>query len=116
MNVLVTGGAGYIGSATAAALIAAGHTVTIFDNLSRGYRAAIPTEAKFVHGDIGDRAALAQLFVSQKFDAVLHFAALIEAGESMKTPALFFRANVAFSNNVIEAAAQAGCLKFVLSS
>jgi len=116
MNLLVTGGAGYIGSATAAELIAAGHTVTVFDNLSRGHRAAVPAEATFVHGDIGDRAALAQLLVSQKFDAILHFAALIEAGESMKDPGLFFRANVAFSNNVLEAAAHNGCLKVVLSS
>jgi UDP-glucose 4-epimerase len=116
MNLLVTGGAGYIGSATTAELIAAGHTVTVFDNLSRGYRAAVPREATFVHGDIADRTALAEVFASQKFDAVLHFAALIEAGESMKDPGLFFRHNVAYSNNVIEAAARAGCLKFVLSS
>ncbi|MBM4422908.1 MAG: UDP-glucose 4-epimerase GalE [Chloroflexi bacterium] len=116
MNLLVTGGAGYIGSATAAELIAAGHTVTVFDNLSRGHRAAIPPEACFVHGDIGDRMALAKVFASGNFDAVLHFAALIEAGESMKDPGLFFRNNVAYSNNVIEAAVKAGCLKFVLSS
>lgn len=116
MNLLVTGGAGYIGSATTAELIAAGHTVTVFDNLSRGHRGAVPREARFVHGDIGDRSALAEVFASQKFDAVLHFAALIEAGESMKDPGLFFRNNVAFSNNIIEAAARSGCLKFVLSS
>jgi len=116
MNFLVTGGAGYIGSATSAELIAAGHAVTVFDNLSRGHRAAVPQGARFVHGDIADRAALAQTFASEKFDAVLHFASLIEAGESMKDPAAFFRANVAHSNNVIEAAVRAGCLKFVLSS
>ncbi len=116
MNLLVTGGAGYIGSATATELLAAGHTVTVFDNLSRGARAAVPPGAAFIHGDIGDRPALAELFLAHKFDAVLHFAALIEAGESMKDPGLFFRTNVAFSNNVIEAAVRAGCLKFVLSS
>ncbi len=116
MNLLVTGGAGYIGSATAAELIAAGHAVTVFDNLSRGHRAAIPFGARFVHGDVADRIALAEVFASQKFDAVLHFAALIEAGESMQDPGLFFRHNVAYSNNVIEAAARAGCLQFVLSS
>nr|MBI2905930.1 UDP-glucose 4-epimerase GalE [Chloroflexota bacterium] len=116
MNFLVTGGAGYIGSVTSAELIAAGHAVTVFDNLSRGHRAAVPQGARFVHGDIADRTALAEVFASEKFDAVLHFASLIEAGESMKDPAAFFRANVAYSNNVIEAAVRAGCLKFVLSS
>ena len=116
MNLLVTGGAGYIGSETAQQLIEAGHNVTVFDNLSRGHRAAIPLKAKFIHGDISDRVALAEVFTSQKFDAVLHFAALIEAGESMKDPALYFRNNVAYANNVIEAAVRAKCLKFVLSS
>ena len=116
MNLLVTGGAGYIGSATTAELLANGHTVTVLDNLSHGHRAAIPTGATFVHGDIGDRPALAVLFAAQKFDAVLHFAALIEAGESMKDPGAFFRNNVAYANNVIEAAVAAGCLKVVFSS
>lgn len=116
MNLLVTGGAGYIGSATTAELLATGHTVTVLDNLSHGHRAAIPTGATFVHGDIGDRPALAALFASQKFDAVLHFAALIEAGESMKDPGAFFRNNVAYANNVIEAAVAAGCLQVVFSS
>lgn len=116
MNLLVTGGAGYIGSATAAELLAAGHTVSVFDNLSRGHRAAVPPEARFVNGDVADRVALAEVFASEKYDAVLHFAALIEAGESMKEPALYFRANVGGSINVIEAAVRAGCLKFVLSS
>jgi UDP-glucose 4-epimerase len=116
MNLLLTGGAGYIGSATAAELTATGHTVTVYDNLSRGHRAAVPREATFVHGDTGDQVALAGLFASQKFDAVLHFASLIEAGESMKDPASFFRVNVVGANNVLEAAVRAGCLKFVLSS
>nr|MBI2905370.1 NAD-dependent epimerase/dehydratase family protein [Chloroflexota bacterium] len=90
MNLLVTGGAGYIGSATSAELIAAGHAATVFDNLSRGHRAAVPQGARFAHGDIADRAALAEVFASEKYDAVLHFASLIEAGESMKDPAAFF--------------------------
>jgi UDP-glucose 4-epimerase len=59
MNLLVTGGAGYIGAATTAELIAAGHTVSVLDNLSHGHRAAVPPQATFVHADIGDRAALA---------------------------------------------------------
>ena len=116
MHLLVTGGAGYIGSTAAAELIQAGHTVTVYDNLSHGHRAAIPREAIFVHGDTGDQTALTQLFAAQKFDAVLHFASLIEAGESMKDPASFFRVNVVGANNVLDAAARAGCRKFVLSS
>jgi UDP-glucose 4-epimerase len=116
MNLLVTGGAGYIGSATAAELLAAGHAVTVYDNLSHGHRAAVPAGAAFVHGDIGDRPALAALFGGQTFDAVLHFAALIEAGESMQAPGAFFRNNVAYANNVVEAASAAGCQKIVFSS
>jgi UDP-glucose 4-epimerase len=116
MNLLVTGGAGYIGAATTAELIAAGHAVWVLDNLSHGHRAAVSPQATFVHADIGDRAALAQVFAATKFDALLHFAALIEAGESMKDPGLFFRSNVAYSNNVLEAAVRGGCLKVVLSS
>jgi UDP-glucose 4-epimerase len=116
MNLLVTGGAGYIGSATAAELLTAGHTVTVFDNLSRGHRAAIPAGATFVHGDLSDQATLIDLFASQKFEAVLHFASLIEAGESMKDPAAFFRANVIGANNILDAAVRSGCRKFVLSS
>ncbi len=116
MHVFLTGGAGYIGGATAEALLAAGHTVTVFDNLSRGYRAAVPPGAEFVLGDIGDRAALRAALSSASFDVVFHFAALIEAGESMEKPELYFRNNVAYSHNVIEAAMQAGCRRFVLSS
>ena len=119
MNILVTGGAGYIGSATAEALLDAGHRVTVFDNLSLGYRAAIPSRAQFIWGDIGDRLALKDVFeqsASSPFDAVLHFAALALADESMQQPALYFRSNVAHSGNVIEAASAAGCHKFVLSS
>src|SRR5258707_15747739 len=111
MNLLVTGGAGYIGSATSARLLEAGHSVTILDNLSHGHRGAVPAGATFVHGDIGDRPGLAALFATQQFDAVLHFAALIEAGESMKDPGAFFRNNVAYANNVMEAAVANGCLK-----
>jgi UDP-glucose 4-epimerase len=116
MNLLVTGGAGYIGSATSARLLEAGHSVTILDNLSHGHRGAVPAGATFVHGDIGDRPGLAALFATQQFDAVLHFAALIEAGESMKDPGAFFRNNVAYANNVMEAAVASGCLKVVFSS
>ena len=116
MNILVTGGAGYIGSAAAQALLEAGHTVTVYDNLSHGHRAAVPAGARFVHGDIGDRPALAQVFASEKYDAVLHFAAYIEAGESMKDPGEFFRNNVGGAVNVIDEAVRHSVGRFVLSS
>jgi len=116
MNLLVTGGAGYIGSACAQALLDAGHTVTVLDNLARGHRAAVPSGARFVHADIGDRATLAEVFAAEEYEAVLHFAALIEAGESMQDPSLYFRMNTAYSNNVIEAAVRHGVKRFVLSS
>ncbi|HUN23350.1 MAG TPA: UDP-glucose 4-epimerase GalE [Anaerolineales bacterium] len=116
MNLLVTGGAGYIGSATSAALLAAGHQVTVYDNLSKGFRNALPVGARFVHGDIGDAQALTKVFAETAFDGVLHFASLIEAGESMRDPGTYFRANVAHSNVVLNAVAQAGVPNFVLSS
>ena len=86
MQILVTGGAGYIGSVVADQLLHAGHTVTVLDNLIMGWREAVPSAAEFVRADTGDEAALDQLFASHKFDAVMHFAALIEAGESVKVP------------------------------
>ena len=116
MHVFMTGGAGYIGGVTAEILLSAGHQVTIYDNLSRGHRAAVPTGAMFINGDIGDRTALRNALSSTKFDIVFHFASLIEAGESMEKPAPYFRNNVCHSHNVIELASEAGCNRFVLSS
>ena len=116
MKVFVTGGAGYIGSAAAEALLAAGHAVTVYDNLSHGHRAAVPAGAHFIHGDIADRPALAAAFALDQMDAVMHFAAYIEAGESMKAPGAFFRNNVNGALNVIDEAVQHGVGRFVLSS
>jgi len=116
MNIFVTGGAGYIGSAAAQALLDARHSVTVYDNLSHGHRAAVPAGARFVHGDIGDRLALGDAFASEKYDAVLHFAAYIEAGESMKDPGAFFRNNLGGAVNVIDEAVRHGVGRFVLSS
>ena len=113
MRIFLTGGAGYIGGTTCAALLQAGHQVTVYDNLSRGHRTAIPTGAHFIQGDLEDRAALAAALGSANFEAVLHFAALIEAGESMQQPARYFRNNTSGSLNLIEAAINAGSLKFV---
>lgn len=116
MNVFVTGGAGYIGSITVEELLKAGHRVTVYDNLSKGHRQAVPAGAHFVQGDIGDRAALDAALTTGGFDAIMHFAALIEPGESMQDPGLYFRNNVTKSLTLIEAAVAAGVPRFVFSS
>ena len=116
MNVLVTGGAGYIGSATAEACIQAGHQVTVYDSLVTGHRAAVPAGAAFIQADLADSHALVETFTEQKFDAVLHFAAFIEAGESMKDPGRFYHNNFSNTLALIETAVRAGVGRFVLSS
>lgn len=116
MHILVTGGAGYIGSVTAAYFLKAGYRVTVYDNLSRGHRAAVPPEADFIQGDIGDRAALDVLFQSRRFDAVAHFAAFIEAGESMEQPGKYFRNNVANSQVLLDTMNTHGVRRLVFSS
>jgi len=116
MRVLVTGGAGYIGSVVADELLQAGHQVVVFDNLSRGHRPAVPKNAELVVGDLADRASLGHLLSSREIDAVMHFAALIEAGESMKSPEDFFRNNTANALTLIEAMLAAQVRRFVFSS
>lgn len=116
MNIFVTGGAGYIGSAAAEALIQAGHAVTVYDSLVTGHRAAVPAEAEFIHASLDDTHALAESLTSKKFDAVMHFAAFIEAGESMKDPGRFFRNNFSNSLQLMETAVRADVRKFVFSS
>src|SRR5512141_681653 len=116
MNIFVTGGAGYIGSATTEALINAGHSVTVYDSLVTGHRAAVPEEARFVHADLGDAQALTAALGAEKFDAVVHFAAFIEAGDSMKDPGRFFKNNFANSVSLMDAAVRAGVGRFVFSS
>ena len=116
MHLLVTGGAGYIGSVAAAYFLRNGHQVTVYDNLSRGHRAAIPPEADFICGDVGDRTALDILFQSRHFDAVVHFAAFIEAGESMEQPGKYFRNNVAHSQTLLDAMLAHGVQRLVFSS
>ncbi|MEZ0395816.1 MAG: UDP-glucose 4-epimerase GalE [Anaerolineales bacterium] len=116
MNIFLTGGAGYIGSAAAQALLEAGHSVTVYDSLVTGHRQAVPPAARFIHADLADEEALNQALRSETYDAVMHFAAFIEAGESMKAPGKFFRNNLANSLTLIEAAQRAGVGRFVLSS
>ena len=116
MNVFVTGGAGYIGSATAEALLKAGHAVTVYDSLVTGYRAAVPPGAHFIQADLGDLPALEAALAAEEYDAVMHFAAFIEAGDSMKDPGKFLKNNLANSLALMESAWHAGVERFVLSS
>lgn len=116
MNILVTGGAGYIGSATAEALVNAGHSVTVYDSLVTGHRAAVPAGANFVEADLADSHTLAETFTKNKFDAVMHFAAFIEAGESMKDPGRFYQNNFTNALALAETAVRSGVKRFVLSS
>ena len=116
VNLLVTGGAGYVGSVVTAELLAAGHRVVVYDNLSRGQRAAIPAGADFVQGDIEDRQLLGNTLKNSGAEGVLHFAALIEAGESMKVPERYFRNNSAAALTLLEAILEKGVKKFIFSS
>ena len=115
MNILVTGGAGYIGGTVAAALLAKGHSVTVYDNLCHATRAMVPEGAEFVQGDVADRPRLETLLGSG-FDGVLHFAALIEAGESMAKPEVYFRNNSAATLSLLEAMRITGVRRLVFSS
>jgi UDP-glucose 4-epimerase len=101
-RVLVTGGAGYIGSVITAQLLQQGFEVVVLDNLSNGSKKAVPSGAKLVQGDLADRAALEQLFREKTFDAVMHFAAFMDVGESMKFPEKYFRNNTANTLTLLE--------------
>jgi UDP-glucose 4-epimerase len=116
MKVLVTGGAGYIGATTAQALLEAGHEVVVYDNLSNGHADAVPKSVKLVQGDVGDREHLDSLFREHRLEAVLHFAALIEAGESMKVPEKFFRNNSSSTLTLLESMLANRVTKFIFSS
>jgi UDP-glucose 4-epimerase len=101
-HILITGGAGYIGGTVARLLLSEGHAVTIVDNFCHSKREALPAAATFVEADIADRPAMEKLLRSSRFDGVLHFAALIEAGESMKDPGLYFQANTAKTLSLLQ--------------
>jgi UDP-glucose 4-epimerase len=116
MHVFVAGGAGYIGSTTAAELLAAGHDVTVYDALTRGHREAVPDGARLIQGQIGDAEGLRRALASARFDAAMHLGAFIEAGESMRDPGSFFDNNVASSITLINALLDAGVERLVFSS
>ncbi|TMQ60952.1 MAG: UDP-glucose 4-epimerase GalE [Candidatus Eisenbacteria bacterium] len=116
MNVLVTGGAGYIGSVAAAALLEAGHDVIVYDNLCQGHRQAVPKGARFVEGEIDDRGALDRVFRTKSIEAVMHFAALLNVGESMQIPERYFRNNTCSTLTLLEAMHSEGIHRLVFSS
>lgn len=114
-SVIVTGGAGYIGSHACKALRAAGYEPVTFDNLSTGWEDAVKF-GPFEKGDLLDRARLDEVFAKYNPVAVMHFAAFSQVGESMKDPGKYWRNNVIGSLTLIEAAVAAGCMNFVFSS
>jgi UDP-glucose 4-epimerase len=121
VKILVTGGAGYIGGTVASLLAEKGNKPVIFDNLSHGRRDLLPAGVEFIEGELADRPALERLFrlareSGSPFDGVLHFAALIEAGESMVKPEIYFRNNTASTLSLLEAVLAEGPRKLVFSS
>ncbi|MGC1783081.1 MAG: UDP-glucose 4-epimerase GalE [Acidobacteriaceae bacterium] len=116
MNTLITGGAGYIGGTVAKFLLEAGHSVVVYDNLCHSQRSAVPEGSVFIEGDVGDRKKLEATLRDHRTQAVLHFAALIEAGESMRWPGLYFSNNSASALILFQAMLAAGVENLVFSS
>jgi len=116
MRVLITGGAGYIGSFTYRALRARGIPSVILDNLSRGHRKAVPADALLIEADLESKEPLVSVLSSHRVDAVLHFAGLIEVAESVRDPLLYYRGNVTGTLNLLEAMKATGVRRLVYSS
>jgi UDP-glucose 4-epimerase len=116
MGVLVTGGGGYIGSHMVLELLDAGEDVTVIDNLSTGFRWAVPDAAKFVEGDIGDQALLRRLLKGSNIDAIIHFAGSIVVPESVADPLGYYLNNTCKSRTLIAAAVEAKIPHFIFSS
>ncbi|HEX7004916.1 MAG TPA: UDP-glucose 4-epimerase GalE [Trueperaceae bacterium] len=116
MNILVTGGAGYIGSVTTESLIASGHRTVVLDNLAKGHRGAVHPEATFVEADVRDGEAVRAALREHEIEAVLHFAAYSLVGESMSRPLSYFGNNSAATVELLTAMSGEGVRKFVLSS
>jgi UDP-glucose 4-epimerase len=115
MRILVCGGAGYIGSNMTAMLAAEGYQPVVFDNLSKGHRSAV-REAEFIQGDLADYELLVKTLKKYKIDAVMHFAGLIEVGESVEAPLKYYRNNVSCTQVLLSAMEATGVEKFVFSS
>jgi UDP-glucose 4-epimerase len=116
VKILVTGGAGYIGSVCVEDLLNRGHDVTVFDNLTEGHKNAIDRRAKFVQGDLADKPALSDLMGTDRPEAVMHFAAKALVGESMQNPYKYFYNNVSCGLNLLHAMVENGVKRFVFSS
>ncbi len=116
MTILVTGGAGYIGSHMVLELLDAGEKVVVLDNLTTGFRWAIPAAAELIVGDVGDEAALRQLFRSYPIEAVIHFAGSIVVPESVADPLGYYHNNTVKSRTLMAAAIEAGVKQFIFSS
>ena len=116
MKVLVTGGAGYIGSITVEQLIKGGEEVVVFDNLYQGHRDAVHPDAAFVQGDLKDRAAIDAALAAHKPDAIMHFASYTLVGESMQHPFMYLGDNITNGLNLLQSAHEHGVKKFILSS
>jgi UDP-glucose 4-epimerase len=116
VQILVTGGAGYIGGTVTRQLLKAGHSVTVYDNLRNKDASRVAEGATLVVGDIGDAALLEKVMTETHFDGVMHFAALIEAGESMQKPEIYFRNNTASTLTLLETMLKTGHDRLVFSS
>jgi UDP-glucose 4-epimerase len=116
VKVLVTGGAGYIGSVTTRYLIKAGYGVVVYDNLSFGHRNTVPAAAKFIKGDLLDNAAILKALKEEHIDAVVHFAGFTAVGESVKEPLKYIHNNLIGGYNLLEAMKAAGVGRIIFSS
>jgi UDP-glucose 4-epimerase len=116
MKVLITGGAGYIGGTVSRLLLAGGHAVTVYDNLCHSKRSSVAEGAEFIEGDLADGERLQSTLKNGRFDGVMHFAALIEAGESMQRPEIYFRNNTASTLTLLESMLATGHDRLVFSS
>jgi UDP-glucose 4-epimerase len=116
VKILVTGGAGYIGSVCVEDLLNRGHDVTVFDNLTEGHRKAVDQRAKFVQGDLADKIGISQVIGTEQPAAVMHFAAKALVGESMQNPSKYFFNNVSCGLNLLDAMVEHGVKRFVFSS
>ncbi|MGQ9467905.1 MAG: UDP-glucose 4-epimerase GalE [Anaerolineae bacterium] len=116
MNILVTGGAGYIGSIVVEELIRRGDSVVVLDNLSTGHRAAVHPQATFVYGDLADRQTVHAVFETYPIDAVMHFASYTLVAESMELPFKYLGENVTNGLNLLQEAIAHGVRRFILSS
>jgi len=116
VNLLVTGGAGYIGSHAAHRLVEDGHRVVVLDNLYSGFRQAVPEQAIFVEGNVGDSALVDRVLKDEGIEGVLHFAAHIEVGESVEQPLKYYRNNTVASLSLFESCLKAGVGQVIFSS